>query len=98
MTTLTTTLIVDDVVIERESPEATELYVKLMREAREKLLEARGVLAWTPDAVAHVWRKQHTKVEHEIDKLITPAALFSADLRRSGLESAIDDAKFRKHI
>lgn len=95
---LTTTLYADGVEVVDGSVEAVALYEKLLREAWEKMQEARVVLSRVPDEVEHGWRKRQVKAERPLDTLIGTVSRFAADFQRNGIDAALEDAKFRREV
>lgn len=91
-------LIVDGKVIEDESVEAVALLRDRLRAATETLDEARTIIARVPNAVERDWRERLRKVERELSELRHRVRLFETDFQARGLESAITDARFRKHL
>lgn len=98
MSRLTSTLLVDGVELEDGSVEAVELAERLLREALDKLSEAKIVLGRVPDPVERHWNRLLGKAWAATDELTAQVSRFADDYRKRGLEDAVTDAIFRRDL
>lgn len=95
---ISTGLFVDGVEVVEGTTRAVAHYVRLLREAEEKLGEARTFLAYVPDEVERAWRERHTATDKKLSPLLSAASRFSEEFTRRGLDFAVGEARFRKEL